>query len=171
MLIKGSASRFYRRIREDLPAKIGWPCLSGAISRKVPPAENAPFVLPSDTLFSAASPARFPHSAYCFRNKKDALRPSDQPCCRKIRRTSPVRLKERRAASELKCSAWTARVRHQIDVEPSCSPCRSDARPLIRTPSAQKRREACPVFCMRAYADFAVNGTIEPQNAPRVQHA
>ena len=96
MLIKGSASRFYRRIREDLPAKIGWPCLSGAVSRKVPPAENAPFVLPSDTLFSAASPARFPHSAYCFRNKKDALRPSDRPCCRKFAEHRRAACKERR---------------------------------------------------------------------------
>lgn len=145
MLIKGSASRFYRRIREDLPAKSGWPCLSGAVSRKVPPAENAPFVLPSDTLFSAASPARFPLSAYCFPQQKDAPRPSDQPYCREFRRTSPIRLKERRASSKLKGSVWPARsASHQLCV--SGAPCRSDARPLIRNPSAPKTTRGMPGF-------------------------
>ena len=146
MLIKGSASRFYRRIREDLPAETGWPCLSGAVSRKVPPAENAPLRASVRRAFLRCVARTLSALRMLFPQQKDAPRPPDQPCCRKFRRTSPIRLKERRAASKLKGSAWTARVRHQIDVEPSCSPCRSDARPLIRNPPAPKTTRTMPGF-------------------------
>lgn len=80
-----------------------------------------------------------------FPQQKDALRPPNQPYCREFRRTSPVRLKERRASSKLKGSVWPARsASHQLCV--SGAPCRSDARPLIRNPSAPKTTRGMPGF-------------------------
>lgn len=115
--------------------------MRGNGSKKSHPRQtDSPFALPSRALFSAASPARFPRSACCFRRNR--IRPA-----RQTSRVAGKFAEHRRAASELKDStSLPARVRHQIDVEPSCSPCRSDARPLIRNPSAQKTTRTMPGF-------------------------
>ena len=117
--------------------------MRGNGSKKSHPRQtDSPFALPSRALLSAALPARFPRSALPFPKQEDSVRPSDQPCCRKFRRTSPIRLQGTREHPNSKAAHHCpARVRHQIDVEPSGTPCRSGTRPLIRLDSQPARRE------------------------------
>lgn len=165
MLIKGSASRFYRRIREDLPAETGWPCLCATLTQKSPAHGKRP---PSGSRPTRFSLLRRPH-AFRAQHVVSAVTGYAPPVRPAVLPENSPNIAGQPPNS--KTAHHCPRVRHQIDVEPSCSPCRSDSLLLRSAPRPGKQRKPCPVFCIRAYADFAVNGTIEPQNAPRVQHA
>ena len=169
MLIKGSASR--------LPAHPGRPTGRNRMAlpergrqQKSPARGKRPLRAPVRHAFFRCVARTFSALRILFSAAKGCAPPVRPAVLPGISPNIADPPEKRRAASKLKGSTWPARVRHQIDVEPSCSPCRSDARPLIRPPPG-KQRKPCPAFCIRADADSAVNGSIAPRNAPRVQQA